>query len=354
MSAAGAEGWLLGIEVGGTKLQLGIGRADGSLAALERLGVNPARGARGILDQIEAAFCALLHRMMLSPDDVRGIGVGFGGPVDVSRGRVHTSYQVEGWTDFPLAEQLRRSTGIAAVVIENDADTAGLAEARFGAGVGRSPLLYLTIGSGIGGALIVAGQIYRGCGLGAVEIGHMEIPVRSQSGIRIQQLEEVASGWGIAREARDEALGLSSQEQRKWVVLERSKNDPQAITAKNVAQAAMEGEERAEAILDRARQGVAFALRQAIALLAPARIILGGGVSLIGEAHWFEPIRGLVEAGVFAPFRGSYDIVPAALGEEVVVHGALALAHNAVVSSSRVQSSASAGSCGAEGSASRS
>ena len=146
--------------------------------------------------------------MMLSPHDVRGIGVGFGGPVDVSRGRVHTSYQVEGWTDFPLAEKLRRSTGIAAVVIENDADTAGLAEARFGAGVGCSPLLYLTIGSGIGGALIVEGQIYRGCGLGAVEIGHMEIPVRSQSGIRILQLEEVASGWGIAREARDEALGL--------------------------------------------------------------------------------------------------------------------------------------------------
>ena len=269
--------------------------------------------------------------MMLSPHDVRGIGVGFGGPVDVSRGRVHTSYQVEGWTDFPLAEKLRRSTEIDAVVIENDADTAGLAEARFGAGVGCSPLLYLTIGSGIGGALIADGRIYRGCGLGAVEIGHMEIPVWSRSGARILQLEEVASGWGIAREARDEALRLSSQERQGWIVVEFSKNDPQAITAKNVSQAAMEGDQRAEAILDRARQGVAFALRQAITLLAPRRIILGGGMSLIGEAHWFEPIRGLVEAGVFAPFRGSYDIVPAALGEEVVVHGALALAHEAVV-----------------------
>jgi glucokinase len=334
MSAAGEECWLLGIEVGGTKLQLGIGRADGSLEALERLTVNPARGAKGILEQIEAAFLTLLQRMMLSPHDVRGIGVGFGGPVDVARGRVHASYQVEGWTDFPLAEQLRRSTGVAAVVIENDADTAGLAEARFGAGVGCSPLLYITIGSGIGGALIVDGQIYRGCGLGAVEIGHLEIPVRSPSGIRILHLEEVASGWGIAREARDEALGRSSQGRRQWVILERSKKGPQAFTAKVVAQAAIEGEEIAEAILDRARQGVAFALRQAIALLAPRRIILGGGVCLIGEAHWFEPIRGLVEAGVFAPFRGSYDIVTAALGEEVVVHGALALAHDAVVASS--------------------
>ena len=85
MSGAGADGWLLGIEVGGTKLQLGIGRADGSLAALERLSVNPTRGAKGILDQIEAAIGTLLHRMMLSPHDVRAIGVGFGGPVDVER-----------------------------------------------------------------------------------------------------------------------------------------------------------------------------------------------------------------------------------------------------------------------------
>lgn len=334
MSAAGKEGWLLGIEVGGTKLQLGIGQADGSIAALERLSVNPTHGAEGILDQIESAFGSLLQRMMLSPHDVRGIGVGFGGPVDVSLGRVHTSYQVQGWTDFPLAERLHRSTEVETVVIENDADTAGLAEARFGAGVGCSPLLYLTIGSGIGGALIVDGKIYRGSGLGAVEIGHMEIPVQSPAGTRILQLEEVASGWGIAKEARDESQGLSSQQRQEWIVLDRSNYDPQAITAMNVAQAAMEGDRRAEGILNHARQSVAFALRQAIALLAPRRIILGGGVSLIGEAHWFKPIRGLVDAGVFAPFRVSYDIVPAALGEEVVVHGALALAGDAVMSGS--------------------
>ena len=332
--AAPKQGWLLGIEVGGTKLQLGIGQADGSLAALERLSVNPARGAKGILDQIQTAFRPVLHRMHLSAHDVRGIGVGFGGPVDVSRGLVHASYQVQGWTDFPLADTLRRSTEVAAVVIENDADAAGLAEARFGAGVNCSPLLYITIGSGIGGALIVDGKIYRGTGLGAVEIGHMEIPVNSRTGTRILQLEEIASGWGIAREAREESLYLSGQPRPQCDLLDRSNHDRQEITARSIAQAAMNGDHRAEQILDRARTSVAFALRQAIALLAPRRIILGGGVSLIGEAHWFQPIRGLVEAGAFAAFRGSYDIVPAALGEEVVVHGALALAHDAFISGS--------------------
>ncbi len=323
--------WLLGIEVGGTKLQLGIGRADGSLLALQRSKVDPAAGAGAILDQIRESYRLLLAQRSLSRGQVGGVGVGFGGPVDAAEGRVHTSYQVPGWTGFPLAQWLRENLGIAAVVVQNDADTAGLAEARFGAGVGYSPLLYLTIGSGIGGALIVGGQIYRGAGLGAVEIGHMQVPVATRSGIQIMQLEEIASGWGITRLSREEAQVQVSQGRRDWVVLERSRQDPQAITAETVAVAAMEGDALAEAILDRARQALAFALRQALALLAPRRIILGGGVSLIGESRWFEPIRRLVEAEVFSPFRGSYDIVPAALGEEVVVHGALALAHEAVL-----------------------
>ena len=89
-------------------------------------------------------------------------------------------------------------------------------------------------------------------------------------------------------------------------------------------EAAATGDPDSAAILDRARTAVAFALAQAITLLAPRRIVIGGGVSLIGETAWFDPIRRLVDRDVFPPFRGHFDIVPAALGEEVVVHGALA------------------------------
>ncbi|MGC8641251.1 MAG: ROK family protein [Isosphaeraceae bacterium] len=321
-----ADAWLLGIEIGGTKLQLGLGRADGSLQAIKRLRVDPARGAPAILDQIQTALGSLLERSNLAPEAIQGVGVGFGGPVDVAGGRVQTSYQVPGWTDFPLVQWLREHLGIAAAVVQNDADTAGLAEARFGAGIGCSPLLYLTIGSGIGGALILDGQIYRGAGLGAAEIGHMEIPDPSRPDAPFWQLEQIASGWGIARQARELAEQMLENGSSDWVVLKQAHGDPRAITAEMVAQAVREGDEQAERVLDRSCQALAFALRQAIVLLAPRRIILGGGVSLIGEAHWFEPVRRLVDASVFAPFRGSYDIVPAALGEEVVVHGALALA----------------------------
>lgn len=324
-----AEGWLLGIEIGGTKLQLGLGRRDAGLSLLERRSVEPSGGAAAILDQIKRTFRSLLENNSLSPDTVQGVGVGFGGPVDTAGGRTLNSFQVSGWTNFPLAGWIKEHLGVEAVAIANDADAAGLAEARLGAGVGYSPVLYLTIGSGIGGALIVDGQIYRGAGMGALEIGHVEVLDRAASGPRLVQLEEISSGWGIASAARDLALEQVKSGRTDWIVLRDAGGDIRSITAESVSQAALAGDGQAEAILDRARRALAFALRQAVAILAPRRIILGGGVSLIGESHWLRPLRELVDTDVFPPFRGSFDIVAAALGEEVVVHGALASAADA-------------------------
>ncbi len=265
-----AEGWLLGIEIGGTKLQLGLGRRDAGLQVLERRSVEPSDGAAAILDQIKRTFRFLLDKNSLSASDVRGVGVGFGGPVDTARGRTLNSFQVSGWTDFPLAGWIKDHLGVSAVAIANDADTAGLAEARLGAGVGCSPLLYLTIGSGIGGALIVDGQIYRGAGMGALEIGHLEVLDRAAAGPRMVQLEEISSGWGIAGAARVLALEQKKTGRTDWIVLTSAGGDPASITAERVALAAIEGDAQAEAVLDRARRALAFALRQAVALLAPA------------------------------------------------------------------------------------
>lgn len=320
--------WLLGIEIGGTKLQLGLGREPGKIAALKRLTIDPSRGAQGILGQIQGGFSELLDQVGSRAADVRAVGIGFGGPVDADEGRVHASFQIEGWTDFPLADWARRELAPARVSVHNDADVAGLAEARLGAGVGRSPILYLTIGSGIGGALILDGRIHRGAGRGAAEIGHLNVPAVDGKSPDFPELEQVASGWGIARAAKRAAEDLAVRGER-WTVLDAAGGRVEAITTVMVAQAAERGDERSLALLDQAARALAFALRQAVALVAPQRIILGGGVSLIGERLWLEPIRRLVDAEVFAPFRGSFDIVPAALGEEVVVHGALELARDA-------------------------
>ncbi len=325
-----SEFWALGIEIGGTKLQLGIGQGQGSLHALDRLSVDPSRGAAGILEQIKDAVPRLFAKAKVDRRQIQAAGIGFGGPVDVQNGRIQKSFQIKGWDEFPLAGWIGEHLGIPTVVLENDADTAGMAEARFGAGRGRSPLLYVTVGSGIGGALIVDQQIYRGSGQGATEVGHLLVPETTPNGLRLRELEQVASGWGIAAAACELARWQLQNGQGNWAVLAHAGGQPDQITTANVADAARMADPDALAILDHATTAFAFALTQAVTLLAPQRIVLGGGVSLIGEEFWFDPIRRLVDRDVFGPFRGRFDIVPAGLGEEVVVHGALALARDAL------------------------
>ncbi len=144
----------LGIEIGGTKLQLAIGPGDGSpLADFRRAEIRLEDGAGGILRQFET-----MGREMIERHQPRAIGIGFGGPIDAETGRTITSHQVEGWTDFALVDWCRETLGLPAA-LANDADAAGLAEALYGAGRGHRVVFYITVGSGIGGALVVDGRV---------------------------------------------------------------------------------------------------------------------------------------------------------------------------------------------------
>jgi glucokinase len=292
----------LGIEIGGTKLQLGIGPDDGKLRAQWRGTVNAGAGAAGIQQQIVAAVPELLERAGLGRQQLRGVGVGFGGPVDDATRTVIKSHQIEGWDSFPLGDWVADLIGLP-VALGNDADVAGLAEALHGAGKGLSPIFYVTIGTGIGGGLIIDGEIYRGVGRGAAEIGHLQVNRVLPEAVPLEQL---ASGLAIDRAVSERYLG--------------------ELTAADAADLARSGDPQSAAILNGAWDYLAEGLCHVIALLCPRRIVIGGGVSLMGEDLLFAPLRRRVAERVFRPFAGLTDIVPAALGEEVVVHGAVALA----------------------------
>lgn len=336
----------LGIEIGGTKLQLGVGRGDGApLVDFARRQIEPARGAAGIRAQIEAAAVPLVARHAVS-----AVGFGFGGPVDVERGRVVKSHHVDGWADFPLVQWCGERLGLPARLC-NDCDAAALAEARFGAGRGHRVVLYVTVGTGIGGGLAIDGQIYRGSGAGATEIGHLRPGLHATD--PEQTVESLASGWGIAAAAQAElaepggqpvialeslrsksaaarlehrATTEAAREEFVADLLSRAEGEPERITAHLVAQAAAEGNELARDVLARAATALGWAIGQAISLLAPGVVVIGGGVSLADRALFFDPVAAAVERYVFPPLAGQTPLVPAALGEEVVVHGALAVA----------------------------
>ena len=159
--------------------------------------INADRGAERIREQIVQGVDELLDARGLQRRDVAGIGMGFGGPVDANRGFTMTSHQVGGWDNFPLTQWVDDTLGMQAV-LQNDADTAALAEAHYGAGRGFDPVFYVTVGSGIGGGLILGGKIYRGSGRGAAEIGHLRpghvpqhLPYPGTT------VEQIASGFGI-------------------------------------------------------------------------------------------------------------------------------------------------------------
>lgn len=314
----------VGIEIGGTKLQLGVGAGDGGLAGLWRSSVDVAAGPEGIRRQIIAAVPQLLARAGVDRGRVRGVGIGFGGPVDDATHTIVKSHQIEGWDGFPLASWITDLLGWPAA-LGNDADVAGLAEALFGAARGLSPVFYITVGSGVGGGLIVDGVIYRGCGRGAAEIGHLPLGMPGagddpQPG----NVESLASGWGMERQARAALAELGPLARSSSLLQKAAAGGP--VTVPLIAAAARQGDQLAQAVLQLGFRALSTGICQVIALLCPRRFVIGGGVSLIGEEQFFRPLRRMVAEGVFRPFAGRYDIVPASLGEESVVHGALAVA----------------------------
>jgi glucokinase len=287
----------LGIEIGGTKLQVGVGPDDGRLRGLWRGAVDLPAGPAGIRRQIIEAVPIALAQAGLRRDQVRGVGIGFGGPVDDATKSVIKSHQIEGWDDFPLADWVSDAVELPAV-LGNDADVAGLAEATHGAGKGMSPIFYMNIGSGIGGALILDGKIYRGVGRGAAEIGHLQL--ESEDSGELYTLEGLASGWGIEQQYRE----LAGSEERVRV--------PEIF---RLAYQEADGPAPARRAVSEAIHALTRALGHVITLLCPRRIVIGGGVSLIGDAL-LGPLRAHVANNCFPPFAGLTDIVPAALGEQ--------------------------------------
>jgi glucokinase len=265
---------------------------------------------------------------------VRGIGYGFGGPLDLAAGRTITSHQVAGWDDFPLVQWTRDTLGVPAV-LNNDCDAAALAEARFGAGTGKKIVFYVTVGTGVGGGLVIDGNIHRGSRGVAAEIGHLRPGLLGDGSA--STVEAAAAGPGIVANARA-AIERQANAAGRDVTGEASQLDrlvgcdPAKLTARDIFVAASQGNAIATDAIATAMRTLGWAIAQTITLVAPDVVVIGGGVSLAGEAAFFTPLRLEVGRYVFPPLRDACEIVPAALGEEVVVHGALAAARDAIAS----------------------
>ncbi len=301
----------IGIEIGGTKLQLVC--ADASLAIDEHLSleVNKKNGARGIQQQIEEGIQKIKGDKKLS-----AVGVGFGGPVNYKTGKISVSHQIAGWEDFNLQQWLRDLTGVP-IFIDNDANVAALGEAVHGAGTAYDIVFYMTIGSGIGGGMVLNKKIYHGAYPGEVEVGHLRLNKQGDT------LESMCSGWAVDEKIR-RAIAAQPQGVLAKLVGNALKGEARFLQA-----AVEKGDDTAKKILHETAGNMAFALSHVVHLFHPEIIIIGGGLSLLGKCLSNE-IASLLPNYMMKSFLPAPGIKIASLGKNVVPVGALELARSSM------------------------
>lgn len=314
---------LLALDFGGTKLAAALMVAgEERWRARAQVLSPPGSNARWNREAILSLAQDLLGREGATP---AAVGASFGGPVDADQGLVLLSHHVPGWEKFPLRDWLQERFGAPAAV-DNDANAGALGEWRYGAGQACESLLYVTVSTGVGGGWVLNGRVYHGADGLAGEIGHMTVqpggPVCTCG--RRGCLEALAAGPAIARRARERLL---AEPQAGWLLRQLAGGDVGAVTAEHVSRAAEAGDLLAQQILDEAARALGLGIGNAIALMNPQRVVVGGGVAKAGE-RYFEVVRAAARANVL---RGmTVDIVPAALGDDAPLWGAMALAEELV------------------------
>jgi glucokinase len=302
-----SEPLLLAIEIGGTKLQLVTARGTSEILDRTQMTVDPQAGATGIQQRLTEAIDALKIRYPW-----QAVGVGYGGPIDARTGTVCRSFQIGGWSGFPLADWLH-SMIAAPVVVENDANAATLGESLAGAGRGFNPVFYTNSGSGVGGGLVIEGRLYHGAIPGEAEFGHLRL---DRAGTIV---EDRCSGWAVDRKVRD---AIKSNPKSRLAQLVQQADHPGG-EARFLTPAIAANDEVAKSILDETAADLAFALSHVVHLFHPEVIVLGGGLAMLGPS-WRDAVAQHLPRHLMDGFTATVRI--SELGQQVVPIGALHLA----------------------------
>jgi glucokinase len=310
---------VLALDVGGTKLAAGVVAGDGRVLSTR---IAPTRAEDGpsvvIARQLELGREAV-EESGVPWDAVRAVGMACGGPLDPIAGIVSPLHLL-GWTEVPLVSTVSVALDRPAAV-DNDATAGALAEYWFGAGRSRNVrhLVYLTISTGVGGGLILDGRVYRGAGGNAGELGHLTVDYQGRQCAcgRRGCLEAYASGTNIADRAR-EALGVEGGTHSVLASLP-------AITARDVAEAARDGDALAIGIWDETTAILGSAVANILDIFNPDLVVLGGGVTRAGD-QLLGPVRDSALAMAMLPARDAADVVLAELGDRLGVVSAAAVA----------------------------
>jgi glucokinase len=322
MKSAQEARWMIGVDVGGTKVAAGFVNERGEMAEHLRVPMNPRGTAEEGFAAVTAALDALLAKRRSGERTALRIGVCAPGPLDPRTGVVLNPPNVPCWRNFPLADEIQKRYGVRAV-LDNDANAAALAETLWGAGRGYRNVFYACIGTGIGSGIVLDGRIFHGRTGSAAEGGHVSIDMhgpRCNCGKK-GCIEVLASGTAIARRARE---AIASDERSGVALLALAGGDGAGIRSQMVGRAAQAGDRLSQKILSETLEYLAAWLGNIVDLLEPDVMILGGGVSEMLREYFGEIQLRMKQWCVNARYA-EIPLVAAHYGENSGIAGGAAL-----------------------------
>ncbi len=304
----------VGIDFGGTSVKIGVSRADEILELAEPIETRAHPDAVSLIDAMSDQVASFREKYA----GIAAVGAGVPGLVDFDRGHTHELTNVRGWEHLPFRDMLAERTGLP-TTIDNDANCMVYAEWRYGAGRGMKNIVALTLGTGIGGGLVLDDRLYRGSQFGAGEIGQMSLDFAGKDGpygntgaiecyMGNQRITELA----IAHYAK--------------AGIEKS---PEECTPKALADAAASGDETALAIWNQLAEWLGTVLSGIVWLLNPDAVVIGGGVAKAGDLL-FEPLREKVRSTLSPVLQEHMQFLPARFGNEAGIIGSAAQAVDAI------------------------
>lgn len=307
----------LGIDIGGTKCALVLGKADGTIVRKVKFDTKDVNTTLSQIIDTAVGLC------QASPEAVEAIGVSCGGPLDSKRGVILSPPNLPGWDHIEINRLLKEATGIPAYLC-NDANACALAEWKYGAGVGTQNMIFLTFGTGMGAGLVLNGRLYSGTSDMAGEIGHVRMAPYGPVGYgKSGSFEGFCSGSGIAQIGKNVAMELWQQGKSCSFCPSMDKMDE--ITAKSVAIAAREGHEDAVHVYDICAEKLGAGLSILVDVLNPERIVLGS-IYMRDSALLAEKMTEVLKRECLPLAYDAVQVVPAKLDENIGDIAALTVA----------------------------
>ncbi|WP_010238506.1 ROK family protein [Clostridium arbusti] len=310
-----AKEYVIGIDLGGTKICGALSDVDGNVLSQHTIATNAFEGEEAVLGRVISVIEKILSDGDKKPEEIKAIGIGSPGPLDAEKGIIITTPNLP-FKNFKLVDPIKEKFRVP-TYLDNDGNVGAIGEFVFGAGQGTKNMIFITVSTGIGGGAILNGQVYRGNTCNALEIGHMTL---EKDGPRCNCgnygcAEALASGTAIGKRAKKAILNGED------TILKTYEN----VTSYETFQAAKKGDAVASKILDNSLNYLGICVANMITIFDPEMVIIGGGVSKGGDIV-FDKVKEVVNTRCFKAMAESCKIVPAGLGTDAGVMGAVALA----------------------------